>query len=121
MPTYTYKCKAEEPHIFDIKQKFADDALTTCIHCDQPVRKVVNSVGIVFKGSGYYVTDNRSKSKNPANAATDSAKTEGKSDAPSESKAETKNDSKSASKSDSKSESKPTTKTESKSSPKPTS
>lgn len=94
MPTYTYKCKAEDPHIFDIKQKFSDDPLTTCLHCDQPVRKVVNSVGIVFKGSGYYVTDNRNKSKNPANAKTDSSdsqsKTEGKSDTPKEAKAETK-------------------------------
>lgn len=59
MPTYTYKCKTNG-HVFDKRQKFTDDPLTACIECGEPVRKVINSVGVVFKGKGFYVTDNRS-------------------------------------------------------------
>lgn len=59
MPTYTYRCK-ECDHQFDQRQSFSDDPLTVCPNCgaDNGLRKVVNSVGIVFKGSGFYVTDN---------------------------------------------------------------
>lgn len=59
MPTYTYRCK-ECDHEFDQRQSFSDDPLTVCPYCgaDNGLRKVVNSVGIVFKGSGFYVTDN---------------------------------------------------------------
>ena len=41
-----------------------DDPLTECPVCGGPVRRVVTSVGVVFKGSGFYVTDNRSSSAN---------------------------------------------------------
>ena len=59
MPTYTYRCK-ECDHQFDQRQSFSDDPLTVCPSCgaENGLRKVVNSVGIVFKGSGFYVTDN---------------------------------------------------------------
>lgn len=59
MPTYTYRCK-ECDHQFDQRQSFSDDPLTVCPNCgaENGLRKVVNSVGIVFKGSGFYVTDN---------------------------------------------------------------
>lgn len=60
MPTYTYRCNNCN-YEFDIRQRMADDPLTDCPECDteQSLRKVLNSVGIVFKGSGFYVTDNR--------------------------------------------------------------
>lgn len=63
MPTYTYRCNSCE-YEFDIKQRMADDPLTDCPECDtdSSLRKVMNSVGIVFKGSGFYVTDSRGKS-----------------------------------------------------------
>ncbi|MAU01501.1 MAG: FmdB family transcriptional regulator [Anaerolineaceae bacterium] len=62
MPTYTYRCNNCE-YQFDIKQRMADDPLTDCPECEteNALRKVLNSVGIVFKGSGFYVTDSRGK------------------------------------------------------------
>ena len=72
MPIYTYKCKTNG-HVFDKRQKFTDDPLTACVECGEPVRKVINSVGVVFKGKGFYVTDNRS-----TNSAAPTTKSNGK-------------------------------------------
>ena len=59
MPVYTYKCNECE-HVFEARQRMTDDPLTECPKCaDGQVRRVINSVGIVFKGSGFYVTDSR--------------------------------------------------------------
>jgi len=58
MPIYSYKCNNCE-HEFDIRQRMSEDPLTICPNCDGEIRRVVNSVGVVFKGSGFYVTDNR--------------------------------------------------------------
>lgn len=55
MPIYEYKC--EQGHIFDTLQKMSDDPLTSCIECGAPVRKLMQPVGISFKGSGFYSTD----------------------------------------------------------------
>ncbi|WP_188586243.1 FmdB family zinc ribbon protein [Gordonia jinhuaensis] len=59
MPTYSYAC-TECDNKFDIVQSFSDDALTECPQCNGRLRKLFNSVGIVFKGSGFYRTDSRS-------------------------------------------------------------
>ncbi|MFF2555715.1 FmdB family zinc ribbon protein [Nocardia sp. NPDC058058] len=61
MPTYSYAC-TECDNKFDIVQSFSDDALTTCDRCNGKLRKLFNSVGIVFKGSGFYRTDSRNGS-----------------------------------------------------------
>jgi putative FmdB family regulatory protein len=61
MPTYEYAC-TECGHSFEIVQSFSDDALTTCPECNGALRKVFGSVGIVFKGSGFYKTDTRGSS-----------------------------------------------------------
>ncbi len=62
MPLYTYRCTNCGIQ-FDIRQKFADDPLTVCPECEEEtLRKVYTPVGIVFKGSGFYSTDNRSPS-----------------------------------------------------------
>lgn len=59
MPTYVYKC-AECGHMFEVRQRMSDDPLTDCPNCKRSaVRRVINNVGIVFKGNGFYVTDNR--------------------------------------------------------------
>ena len=63
MPLYTYRCN-ENGHEFEVRQRMMDDALTECPVCGGPVRRVVSSVGVVFKGSGFYVTDNRSSNAN---------------------------------------------------------
>lgn len=73
----------------------ADDPLTECVHCEEGhVRRVVNSVGIVFKGSGFYVTDNRNgkgkgKAKANGSGAEKTEKTE-KTASTAESKSESK-------------------------------
>ncbi len=58
MPTYSYAC-TECDNRFDAVQAFTDDALTTCPECSGRLRKLFNSVGVVFKGSGFYRTDSR--------------------------------------------------------------
>lgn len=63
MPLYTYRCN-EKDHEFQVRQRMMDDPLTECPVCGGPVRRVVSTVGVVFKGSGFYVTDNRSSSVN---------------------------------------------------------
>lgn len=62
MPIYTYRC--ENCGIqFDRRQKFSDDPLTICPECKtETLHKVYSPVGIVFKGSGFYATDNKSPS-----------------------------------------------------------
>jgi putative FmdB family regulatory protein len=58
VPTYSYACTACE-HQFDTVQKFTDPSLTDCPECAGRLRKLFSSVGIVFKGSGFYRTDSR--------------------------------------------------------------
>lgn len=62
MPIYTYRCEHCGVQ-FDRRQKFSDEPLTICPECEtETLRKVYLPVGIVFKGSGFYATDNRSPS-----------------------------------------------------------
>jgi putative FmdB family regulatory protein len=58
VPTYSYACTVCG-HAFDIQQSFSDDSLTVCPECDGRLRKVFSSVGVVFKGSGFYRNDAR--------------------------------------------------------------
>lgn len=58
MPTYQYAC-TDCDHAFEQVQSFTEDSLTTCPRCEGRLRKVFNAVGVVFKGSGFYRTDNR--------------------------------------------------------------
>ncbi|MDQ1495639.1 MAG: hypothetical protein QOG69_2122, partial [Actinomycetota bacterium] len=53
MPTYSYAC-TECDNRFDAVQAFSDHALTTCEKCSGRLRKLFGSVGVVFKGSGFY-------------------------------------------------------------------
>lgn len=99
MPTYVYKCIPNE-HVFEKKQKFSDAPLTECIICGEDVRKVVNSVGIVFKGSGFYIND--SKSKKSTTTPASNGKSETTSDDKSEIKADTKTETKAEKKSEKK-------------------
>ncbi|GAB1643202.1 FmdB family zinc ribbon protein [Krasilnikovia sp. MM14-A1259] len=59
MPTYQYAC-TECGEQLEAVQSFSDPALTECPACQGKLRKVFNSVGIVFKGSGFYRNDSRS-------------------------------------------------------------
>jgi putative FmdB family regulatory protein len=82
VPTYSYACTQCDDR-FDVVQAFTDDALTTCEKCDGRLRKLFNSVGVVFKGSGFYRTDSREdrkKSKSSSNGSSEAASTSGSGD-----------------------------------------
>ena len=81
MPTYEYAC-TECGHQFEIVQSFSDDALTECPNCKGKLRKVFGSVGIVFKGSGFYKTDSRGGSTASTPPATTTPSTETAAPAP---------------------------------------
>lgn len=72
MPTYQYACTACD-HRFDAVQSFSDASLTECPECSGKLRKLYGSVGVVFKGSGFYRTDSRSESKAATTAAATSS------------------------------------------------
>ncbi|MGW9737436.1 putative FmdB family regulatory protein [Micrococcus sp. 140720015-1] len=72
MPTYAYRCK-DCGHAFDVVQAFTDDALTECPACGGVLRKQYGSVGVSFKGSGFYRTDSRSGTGPAGGSTSDSA------------------------------------------------
>ena len=76
MPTYQYACTACG-HQLEAVQSFSDEPLTECPACEGRLRKLFNSVGIVFKGSGFYRTDSRSSG---ADSATSTASKPAKSE-----------------------------------------
>ncbi len=106
MPTYDYRCKSCG-HEFEEFQTMSSDPLTMCPKCAKPTLKRLMSsgAGLIFKGSGFYLTDYKKSNT----SSSSSAKSESKPDSNSESKP----DSKKESKPDSKQESKPSTDTKS--------
>lgn len=73
MPTYEYQCRLCGERI-EVFQKFSDKPLKVHPECGGDLQKVFHAGGIVFKGSGYYVTDSR---PNGGSAATTSSKDTG--------------------------------------------
>ncbi len=73
MPTYEYACTSCGEHL-EVVQSFRDDPLSVCPACGGPLRKVFGSIGVVFKGSGFYKTDSRSASGSSKPAASSGAK-----------------------------------------------
>jgi putative FmdB family regulatory protein len=71
MPTYEYACKSCGSHL-EVVQSFTDDPLTECPGCEGPLRKVFGSIGITFKGGGFYKTDSRSSSSATSPPSSDS-------------------------------------------------
>ena len=58
MPVYVYRNQVTG-ETFELEQRITDDALTTDPNTGDPVRRVIQPVGISFKGSGFYVNDSR--------------------------------------------------------------
>jgi putative FmdB family regulatory protein len=85
MPIYEYECESCH-HSFELKQSFHDEPKAACPKCKKKARRVFHPAPIIFKGSGFYVTDH--SSKNPA--AKTETKTESKPAAKTETRTETK-------------------------------
>ncbi|MFW7413781.1 FmdB family zinc ribbon protein [Demequina sp. SO4-18] len=62
MPTYVYACRACG-HRFDAVQSIHDDSLNACPECEGALRRVFGTVGVTFKGSGFYRNDSRAAAK----------------------------------------------------------
>lgn len=83
MPTYEYKCE-KCGNIFEVFQKITDDPVKTCPECGGKVYRLISGgVGIIFKGNGFYVTDNKTnkyseKSKSKTENSTDSTNNKAK-------------------------------------------
>lgn len=73
MPTYLYEC--ENCGRFEEFQKITAEPLSECPHCGGEVKRIIGQPGIIFKGSGFYSTDNSNKNTiNTANSDTDKEK-----------------------------------------------
>ena len=84
MPTYEYQCP--EGHVFDKFQKMTDKPGAKCPTCGKPAaRRISGGAGLVFRGSGFYITDYGKDGKGPRKAESEKAAekpAESKSDAP---------------------------------------
>ena len=59
MPTYEYEC-IDCSHTFEVLQNISEDPLKICPKCGKKVRRLINGgMGVIFKGSGFYVTDKK--------------------------------------------------------------
>ncbi len=65
MPLYEYECETCH-YRFEVRQKFSDPPIQTCHQCGKGVRKLISAPGLMFKGTGWYVTDYSNKLKDPA-------------------------------------------------------
>ncbi|MGI6367803.1 MAG: FmdB family zinc ribbon protein [Anaerolineae bacterium] len=65
MPTYQYKCETCGVR-FERFQHFSEDPIAKCPECAGPVHRVIQPVGVIFKGSGFYVTDNKKNTALPS-------------------------------------------------------
>jgi putative FmdB family regulatory protein len=76
MPKYDYKCD-DCGHRFETVQSMSEAPLTTCPECKGKIRKVISAAGVMFKGSGFYITDSKSKDSAaiPKPPSSDSGKT----------------------------------------------
>jgi len=58
VPIYEYECNLCRFH-FDRKQRFDEEPVAICPKCQGKARRVLHSIPVIFKGSGFYITDNR--------------------------------------------------------------
>ncbi len=98
MPTYVYVCDACGAQ-FEQFQSFKDEPVRTCPSCAGAVRRVFQPVGIVFKGSGWYITDSRKSSSASVSGDDSSGKSEKPTTGDAPAKSEPASEAKSASES----------------------
>jgi putative FmdB family regulatory protein len=78
VPTYQYACtNPDAKHQFEMVQSFTDAPVSECPECGSAVRKVYGSVGVVFKGSGFYRTDSRTKASSSESSSSSNGTKDG--------------------------------------------
>jgi len=97
MPTYEYRC--DEGHTFERVQKMSDKPVSKCPVCGSKASRVISGgQGVIFKGSGFYITDygkdGKGPRKDPSGSISAPPETKSKSDAKSDTKSETKSEAK---------------------------
>ena len=103
MPLYEYQC--EDCGVrFERRQRMTEEPVKVCPDCGGDVHRLIHPVGIIFKGSGFYVTDNRAKSSTASPANKSSTSSEGSSKGGASKSTESAADKSSDKKSESKSE-----------------
>ena len=106
MPIYEYECEACNAH-FERRQRFDEEPIKDCPTCTGRARRVIHSVGVVFKGSGWYTTDYARGANGAPASATDGA-TKSDSTTPAGSPTDTKSEKKAEKKEEKKAEKKET-------------
>ena len=96
MPLYDYQCRNGK-HLFEVRQTFAEAGAASCPECGSDSQRVFHSVPILFKGSGFYLTDHRKGAVSFSSIGTEE-KSEEKSESKSESNSEAKSESTAADK-----------------------
>ena len=71
MPIYEYLCQ-DCSYRFELKQSMKDDPVAACSKCGKSVSRIISAPAIMFKGSGWYVTDYSDKMKPPTGESSDS-------------------------------------------------
>ena len=77
MPTYDYQC-TECGHQFEIMQSMKDDALTVCPECKGKLKRLIGAgAGLIFKGTGFYITDYKNNGKPSSSSKSESGSSSG--------------------------------------------
>lgn len=79
MPIYEYACTSCG-HRFEVRQGFSDAPVEDCTQCGARVRRVLHPAGVIFKGSGWYITDSRKANGSADGASGGVSKSEPQSD-----------------------------------------
>ena len=93
MPLYEYQCD-NCGHRFEVIQKYSDAPIEVCPKCGGPVKKLLSSPAIQFKGTGFYITDYGKSGSSTTKSSEAKADSTSSSDTKSDTKTETKTESK---------------------------
>ncbi|MFH1577053.1 MAG: zinc ribbon domain-containing protein [Candidatus Margulisiibacteriota bacterium] len=74
MPLYDYKCSKCD-HIFEVQQRITEEPLKHCPKCQGHIKRIISAAGIIFKGSGFHVTDYGKKKTEKKETKSNSVKT----------------------------------------------